>query len=143
MADTLRRISLAMDASPAVEIKQLKWRLANKVTDLASGATGQNQAPTPVAVQAKSPTTIVDGNYFAIVDLEAQLPPSLLSDHRKLLATVDGFVAELRKDASLDVKVARMPFDTESGKTIKSSGETSAAKAEAPIFTLRVAQRIF
>ncbi|HEY6898215.1 MAG TPA: hypothetical protein VI279_13215 [Rhodocyclaceae bacterium] len=143
MADTFRRISLAMDASPAIEIKQLKWRLANKVTDLPGAATGQSQAPAPIASQTKPTVATVDGNYFAIVDLEAQLPPSLLSDHRKLLATVDGFVLELRKDANLDVKVTRLPFDTESGKTIRSSGETTAAKAEAPIFTMRVAQRIF
>lgn len=123
IADTYRRISRALDTTPEVELQRIDWSLSQKPEGAANPAH--------------------PGAYFALADIQAQLPLAMLSDHRGMLNAVNRFTAELSKDPALDVKVVRMPFDTESGKTIRSSGDAPAAQQDPPGFAVHVVQRIF
>ncbi len=67
-------------------------------------------------------------NEIAIV--HGLLPASMAADQRGQLGTVNAFAEALRKDPSLKVAIQRMPFDVESGKSLKSSSETEQAAAQ-------------
>ena len=121
--DTLSRISRGLDLVPETGLQSIAWNLVNKPEG------------------ASSPAYTV--NYFAVSVLQAELVVSMASDHRTMLVTVEKFATELRKDSSLDVKLVRLPFDTESGKTIRSSASTPATQVEPPTFAIRILQRIF
>ena len=123
IADTYRRISRALDASPEVNLQRVDWALSGKPEGAAN--------------------TAFPGGYFVLADLQAELPVAMVSDHRRMLDAVERFAADLRKDDGLDVKIVRMPFDTESGKTIHSSGDAPTAQADAPTFAIHIVQRVF
>jgi hypothetical protein len=55
------------------------------------------------------------------------LPASMAADQRGQLETVNAFADALRKNPALRVTIQRMPFDIESGKSLKSSSETEQA----------------
>ncbi len=129
----LRHISVAMGRMPAVEISRLRWHLANHPDEDAPAAVSRS-AGTP----KPSDTPAMAGS-FAIVDLQAQLPISMAADHRSQLETVEAFAAALRGQ-NVQVKVISLPFETESGKSIRSDDGSSAA--EPPRFVLRVIQRL-
>lgn len=123
LADTYRRLSRALDTVPEVELQRIDWSLSPKPEGASERASG--------------------GSYFALVDIQAQLPPTMLSNHRGMLDAVNRFAAELGKDSTLDVKIVRMPFDTESGKTIRSSADAPTAQRDPPGFSVHIVQRIF
>jgi hypothetical protein len=128
------RISQALGKVPSVELSRLHWHLANHPDeDAPSGA----RSPTPA--RAVSNGSSGAAGSFAIVDLQAQLPITMAIDHRSQLETVDGFVSAL-SSRDIQVKVVSLPFETESGKSIR-SGEAAAEKAP-PKFVLRIAQRL-
>ena len=58
------------------------------------------------------------------------LPASMAADQRGQLETVNAFADALRKNASLRVTVERMPFDIESGKSLKSTKETELSAVQ-------------
>lgn len=126
-----QRISQALGKVPSVELTRLHWHLANHPDeDAPSGA----RSPTT----ARSTGNEVAGS-FAIVDLRAQLPVALAIDHRSQLETVHAFVAALTA-TDTQVKIVSLPFETESGKSIR-SGE-AASQATPPGFVLRIVQRL-
>jgi len=55
------------------------------------------------------------------------LPASMAADQRGQLETVNAFADALRRNADLRVSIQRMPFDIESGKSLKSSSEAEKA----------------
>jgi hypothetical protein len=74
---------------------------------------------------------------YAVAIVAGALPPSMIGDQRGLLETVNEFVASLRRDAQARVAVLQMPFDVESGKTLRSASENAQAPAT-PRFRVRV-----
>ena len=141
LKNSLIPLSDALDAVPAVELQQVDWLLSGNPEDAVHGT---GQPVKPVAGPNSSPATPpIQGNYFAIMEIQAKLPLSYANDHRALLNTVDAFRDALQKNPDITTRVLHMPFDTESGKTIKSSGDNDIAKAEAPDFQMRIVQRIY
>jgi hypothetical protein len=120
----LRHISRALDKLPRIDLTRIDWQIANSADDDAGAV--------KTAVPGK-----VAGN-FAVALVQAQLPLAMAGDHRDQLATIDAFTAALQGDDT-QVKVISLPFETESGKAIK-SGE--AKQAEPPQFTLRVVRKL-
>jgi hypothetical protein len=128
------RISHALAKVPRVDLSRLHWHVANSPEeDATSGA----RSPA-IGKPAGDGSTGGNGSY-AIVDLQTQLPAAMAVDHRSQLETVDAFVAAL-SGPDVQVKVISLPFETESGKSIR-SGETST-EAEPPRFVLRMVQKL-
>ncbi|HZV54701.1 MAG TPA: hypothetical protein VFF82_07160 [Rhodocyclaceae bacterium] len=126
----LQHISRALGHAPKVELTQLDWRIAGHPgEDRASAAGKTSAAPSPAAT----------GNGYAIVQLQAQLPLAMASDHRSQLETVNAFAAALVGNG-IQVQVLSLPFETESGKSIKSSEVSS--QVEPPKFVLRMVQAL-
>ena len=74
-----------------------------------------------------------------MVEIEAQLPLVLVSDQRAQLALIDSFAARLRT-AKTDVRVVSRPFDIESDKSLRSTGDARAVSTDVPKFSLRLAR---
>lgn len=125
---SLQHISRALTKAPSIDLWKLEWHLGNSPDD--DSLAGVRQVP----------ATRIDGTgSYAIVDLQARLPAAMASDHRSQLETVNAFVAAL-STADVQVKVVSLPFETESGKSIR-SGETGA-EAEPPKLVLRMVQKL-
>lgn len=126
----LLHISHAMNKSPQVGLTRLEWWIANHPDDNPAGG---GAARAPNAGPDKT-----SGNY-AVVKLEAQLPPAMASDQRSQLDTVNAFADMLRSD-DVEVQIVTLPFETESGKSIR-SGEPRG-QIEPPRFVLRMARKL-
>lgn len=132
----LQHIAGALNDAPKVELTRLEWRIANRPDEPAQAA-GARGAPPASVVAGASGTTGGDG--YAIVTLQAQLPVAMASDHRSQLETVNALVAMLGgKD--LQVQVISLPFETESGKAIRSTD--TGGQVEPPKFVLRLVQKL-
>lgn len=121
----LLQLSQALATAPKVELTRLDWRLTGRPDDAPAGGT-------PAGADAGGP--------FVVLDVFARLPVGMVSDHRAQLETINGLAATLRSRPGLQVRVLKLPFEVESGKSLRSSGE-SAAQVEAPAFSLRVVGR--
>jgi hypothetical protein len=127
---TLRAISAAIEQSPKIELERIDWMLSTNAEDTGDpmpARGGGDERGTAAAQPAMYAVAIVAG----------ALPPSMIGDQRGLLAAVNDFVAALRRDPQARVTVLQMPFDVESGKTLR-SGSDGARTVEAPRFTVRV-----
>jgi hypothetical protein len=78
---------------------------------------------------------------WIIIEIEAQLPLVLASDQRAQLALIDGFAARLR-NPQIDVRILSRPFDIESDKALRSSGDARALGGDVPKFSLRLARAL-
>ena len=130
----LLHLSLALNDTPRIELTRLAWKAADRLdagTKPAEGATGTRTAPPGNATES-----------WAIVEIQAQLPFSLVSDKRAQIELIEGFAARLR-DPGTDVRVLTRPFDIESDKPLKNPVETGDVQgADAPKFSLRIARQI-
>lgn len=127
------RISRAVERSPEVDIERIEWQLT--ATPDASGTTGS--APRP-AVSGQAEAT---GDMYASALVTATLPALQIREQRSILRAIEGFVAALQGEPGLRATVLKLPFDVESGKTLRSQ-ETGAASAEIPRFTVRITQKL-
>lgn len=75
------------------------------------------------------------------VDLYARFPLALINDERAMKKSIDGFIASLGQDGKLQVSILKQPFAAGSAKLLK-SGDDSATNLEAPIFALRIVQKL-
>lgn len=123
-------LSHALDATPGVNIDRIDWRTTAKTNE------GDN------AANGKKVAIAVPGDYFAVADVDAQLPIAIANDHRAMLQLVNQLLAELAKEPALRVQVTQMPFDVESGKTIKGSADVSVTQAEAPRLAFRLIRAV-
>lgn len=127
----LMHLGLALNENPKVELTRLGWRMANALDADDKGPKGiaPNAAPTPTSA-----------NGWMIVEIEAQLPLGLLTDRRAQLDLIDSFAARMR-DPKTEVRVLARPFDIESDKRLRSTGDGSETRAaEVPRFSLRIAR---
>lgn len=126
----LRHISQALAQAPKIELTRLDWRIASSPEE---DDAGRAKTVAPPA----TPTTST-GSY-AIVSLQAQLPLATTSDHRAQLEAVNAFVAALTSQ-EVQVRVVSLPFETESGKSIRSGD--AITQNEAPKFNLRMVRKL-
>jgi hypothetical protein len=127
----LEHISLALNKSPKVDLTKLDWWLASSPdeTPSAIGGTVRGGAGGPAAT----------GSGYAVVRIHAQLPLSMVSDHRSQLDTVNAF-AEMLRSTDTQVQVVTLPFETESGKSIRSTD--ASGLVEPPRFVLKMARKL-
>ena len=123
-------LSKAMDATPDIEIQHINWKLTDKLpttTLISSGAFKQQPLN-------------LSGTYYAVADIDAQMSTAQVNDYRAMLQVLNQFAQEISKDNSVAVQVTQLPINEESGKTIKSSADTSISMATAPKFSFRLIQ---
>jgi len=121
---TLAVLSRGLNGSPKVELASIGWRLANRPDSSKDAAAARNAS---------------DGNYV-VMDVQAQLPLAMVSDHRAQIDTINNFVDTL-KGNGVDVAVVSLPFETESGKLLRSGSETTT-QIEPPRFAIRLVQKL-
>lgn len=126
------RISDALQQSPRIEINRIDWQVGANV----EGTQAPGNAP-PASGNPGSPGSV----QYVIADIYAELPVALKNDERALKSIIDTFVAILRKDITLQVRILKLPFDVESTKILKSTEEITSG-VEAPKFSLRIAQKL-
>lgn len=136
LANSLRQVSSALDATPEIELQAIDWRLTDR-----ADASATSSLSTPIQAAGANGARNAPLN-FILIDIDAQLPTGMARDNRLILATIDGFVERLRKSTGGEVNATKLPFDTESGKTLRSEDDSGKAPSVAPAFQVRVAQRI-
>jgi len=107
---------------PRVDIERIQWQLSGN-PDEALKFSDQPRAATP----APAPAAAGGPGMHEIAVVHGLLPASMAADQRGQLETVNAFADALRKNPALRVTIQRMPFDIESGKSLKSSSETEQA----------------
>lgn len=129
----LTHISHAVTESPKIDLNRLEWWISDDPNqDAATGGATQNGSTQRGGQAAR-------GGGYAIVRLQGQLPPSMAGDHRSQLDTVDSFADMLRAE-DIQVRVVTLPFETESGKSIR-SGDPSG-HVEPPRFVVKLVQKL-
>jgi hypothetical protein len=123
----LQQLSRGLARVPKVELTQLEWQLANRA-DAGRGAK-----------ETQADKSSGDGSYV-LLDVQAQLPLAMVSDHRAQIDTVNSLIEALKTDR-VEARVVTLPFETESGKLLKSGAE-SATQIEPPKFAFRMVQKL-
>lgn len=140
MEPLLTHLSLALNETPKIELTRLAWKTSDRLDAGEKAAEGAK--PGAVAMPPANPG---GPSAWAIVEIQAQLPLSLVSDQRAQIELIESFAARLRGPQT-DVRVLSRPFDIESDKALKSAGEKNEAQladgASAPKFALRVARAL-
>ncbi|HTY99820.1 MAG TPA: hypothetical protein VMB75_08300, partial [Rhodocyclaceae bacterium] len=118
----------ALKDSPKIDLERLEWRITRNPEGLAKpgGAPAPGKAP---AARTAAPPPVQAA--YAAIEVHGLLPISMATDHRAQIELVNAFADRLRAEHGVQVSVLTMPFETESGKALKSGGEGTAA-AEAP-----------
>lgn len=112
-------ISRALGETPRVDLERIQWQLSANPDEALKFQSDQPRA---------APAAAVGGpGMHEIALVHGLLPASMAADQRSQLETVNAFADALRKNPVLRVTIQRMPFDIESGKSLKSSSETEQA----------------
>ncbi len=129
-------ISRALREIPRIELERILWHLgSNPEEGLPSATDGRASQPAEAAADKGSSAM------YATAVIHGMLPASMLNDQRGQLETVNAFAKALQKDASLKVSIRRMPFDIESGKSLKSSAETVEVAGQ-PRFLIQIVRKL-
>jgi hypothetical protein len=133
---TYQAISHALQDSPRIELSRIDWLLSANADEIpqpgARAAAGGSGNPNAQPAGA---------GFFAIADIQGVLPVNMVNDNRAMLDTVNAFAENLRSIDQMQVRVLRMPFDIESGKTLKSD-DVASTNVTAPRFSLRIVKRL-
>lgn len=114
-----RNISAALSKSPAIDIEAIEWKAAA----VAGEQPASNTTNTPPAGQ----TALLRGT----VNLGIRATP------RQILFAFEQFVGALGTSPRLTVKVIQQPFDTDSGKSLRSGNEAITDTGSRP-FSLEI-----
>ncbi|MCE9570456.1 MAG: hypothetical protein K8R10_10740 [Rhodocyclales bacterium] len=135
MEPLLTHLSLALNENPRIELTRLAWKLADRLDGgekAVEDAKRNGAAATPIAAGSTAS--------WMVIEIQAQLPLGLVTDQRAQLDLIEHFAARLR-DKQTDVRVLSRPFDIESDKPLKSTGDRGEAQAtDVPKFSLRIAR---
>ncbi len=115
-------VSRALEETPQVDIERIQWQLSSNQDEGLKPQADPRQSAPSAAPSAAPPASTNAMNEIAII--HGLLPASMTADQRGQLETVNTFADALRKNAALKVTIQRMPFDIESGKSLKSSSAT-------------------
>lgn len=125
----LQHLSRALGEAPRIELMTLDWWIANQPNEEAQANGTKISGGNPPAT----------GNGYAVVRMLGQLPLAMASDHRSQLETVNAFVGNLAT-SGIQVQVISLPFETESGKSIRSS--EASGQVDPPRFVLKMVQKL-
>jgi hypothetical protein len=129
----LTHLSLALNENSRIELTRLTWKITDRLDAGEKTAEDAKRGVIPPAA-AGSATS------WMAIEIQAQLPLGLVTDQRAQIDLIEGFAARLR-DKQTDVRVLSRPFDIESDKPLKSTGEKGDAQvADVPKFSLRIAR---
>lgn len=121
-------VSRALGEVPQVDIERIQWQLSSNpgegLKSLADPRLSAPSSPQPAATSASASAM------HEIAVIHGLLPASMAADQRGQLETVNAFAEALRKNPALTVTVQRMPFDIESGKSLRSSSETELSSMQ-------------
>lgn len=136
MEALLLHLSLALNDTPKVELTRLAWSLSDRPdTEGKAAEETRRAAPAPAPLATTGTSGI-----WAVVEINAQLPLGLASDQRAQLEAIEDFAARLRAPQTV-VRVLSRPFDIESDKPLRSTGDRGEAQAaDPPKFSLRIAR---
>lgn len=112
-ADSLVRLSRAIDRHPGIELKRLEWSLAAEALDRANGA---RPAITATALNAPSQTPVRD-----MLTLEATLPSSAGLSQREAVMAINALLDDIRREGAIEASIVRLPFEYTSDRTLRSS----------------------
>lgn len=130
----LIHLSQALDHFPNVDITRIDWAITDRPEDGPLPSTGVSQA-----LQAATPAGATGP--AAVADVHGELPVGLINDHRAQLTAINGLADRLRSHPGTTVRILTLPFDIESGKSIRSDDDNASAIAP-PRFSLRVTTRL-
>lgn len=135
----LLAVSRALGESPRVDLERLQWQLSGNPDEGLQMLADVRRAPaTPPPAGADKPGNAM----YATAVIHGLLPSALASDQRAQLETVNAFAKALQQDAALKVTIQRMPFDIESGKSLKSSEESEKAAPSQPKFIIQISRKL-
>lgn len=123
------RIGDALRLVPQVELERIDWRASKD----AVGTTQVGNAGGPVGGQVGGKV----GELGISAELHGELPLALISDERTLQELIEKFIAGLRKDGRMQVRILKRPYESESGKSLFSGSDVTANSA-APKFSLQL-----
>ncbi|HNN47095.1 MAG TPA: hypothetical protein PKN34_13665, partial [Azospira sp.] len=103
-----RELSAALTKSPSVDIDAIVWR---------SGG------PTPASAMPASASGAALPLGGQLAQVRGTISLGARATPRQTLAAFDQFVADLRANPALEVKVTQQPFDIDSGKSLRSGAE--------------------
>jgi hypothetical protein len=126
--DLFVAVSRALDVFPEIEVEKIEWSAGEQAEAMTRDRARPGASP-------QSPDGQPQGGMAVI---HAMLPAAMRADHRAMLGRINGFAAALRQ-AKLDATVQRLPFDIESGKSLKGGGEEQG-RSDPPRFVLHVAR---
>ena len=121
----LQQLSRGLTKVAKVELLSLDWRLADRADAGGDQAAANRNA---------------GSDNYVLVDVQAQLPLAVAGDYRAQIDIVNELVEAL-KGGGYDIRILALPFETESGKVLKSDAAASV-RAEAPKFTLRMTEKL-
>lgn len=117
----LVHVSQALESLPQITLNRLVWHLAAGPEELPGGS-----------------ATLSAGGHFRwiVLELEAQLPASLIHDKRAQSELIERFAGHLKAGEAGGVRILSRPFDTDSSKTLKANPDQQAT-ADALRFNIR------
>jgi hypothetical protein len=121
-APLLIQLSRSLDVFPNISIDQIDWQIIEQIESAAPVLPSMANGP------------------YAQASVVARLPINMAGDKRGQLALVAAFAKHLGQVPDTQVTILQPPIDTQSGKTLKSSDESSTP--EAPRFSFRLTRKL-
>ncbi|OHC65031.1 MAG: hypothetical protein A3H93_01600 [Rhodocyclales bacterium RIFCSPLOWO2_02_FULL_63_24] len=132
----LLHLSLALNDAPRIELTHLTWKTSDRPDP------SQKIAEDPKRGPGAAPVVDAAAGNWAVIEIQAQLPLALIADQRAQIELIENFAARL-SDPKTNVKVLSRPFDIESDKPLKSTGQRGDAQpSDVPKFALRIARQL-
>jgi hypothetical protein len=132
----LQSISRALDNVPKADVERIQWQLGGNPDDGTGSSSDARKGTAPVAPGDKPA-----GAMYAIAQVHGLLPASMAADQRGQIETVNAFANGLRQDKTLKVAILRMPFDIESGKSLKSTEDAERGLSQLK-FVIQVSRKL-
>lgn len=120
-------LSQVLNAHPWIEMTKIDWRIDSTLEAAPGGIP-------PSTAGADAPV-------YSIITLDAELPPKIANDLRAQQESIERFAGDL-KSRGLEVRMLKLPFDSTSAQTLKSSTDAPASQLQAPKFSLRMARKL-
>jgi len=138
----LLSLSRALGESPRVDIDRIQWQLSGNPDEGLQALADTRRSPGAPAAPGAPADKAAGNAMYATAVVHGLLPTSMASDQRSQLETVNAFAKSLQHDAALKVTIQRMPFDIESGKSLKSSEESEKTAPSQPKFIIQLSRKL-
>ena len=136
----LTHLSRALDDAPQIELVNLDWKIEAALNPAMSNAQNILSASPNGAGDTTHTVDATGSGPWATLNIQAKLPLGLSTNMRAQKKLIDTFAHRLQ-DSQTSVQLLNMPFDIESGKSLKSMQEADDERNEsAPVFSLIIAR---